>query len=454
MKGEHDVKVLEIGVFNFEDSLFDDKPVIVECTLGLDSEYITKAMIDNGCTGYSFIDTDIAHQVCEALGISPLKLNKPRGVKGYDGRRGKDITHAIYPPMTIQNHTESSTPMMITKLGQHPIILGKPWMKKHGVSYHGHDDSISFHPGHCSHLGASGRPFPNQPTKKKDSFRERIFSDQSELTEDKEIKVFPGKANNSPKMILKRPTSIEPKERLIERTKRLIEPQGKLNKSRRMDEPWRKELRKIETPPSRILRKGSRINPFYDEISSKTEDEYLNDESESAIEIHSIAAAPFNTLSRQKDVEIFAVSMKDLEIQLKKQGSSTVTDPKSVVPSEYHDFLDVFSKEKADILPPHRKHDHRIELEKGHESGHGYAPLYNLSEGELQLVKKYLKEHLDKGFIESSTAPYASPILFAKKPGGGLRFCVDYRKLNAITKKNRYPIPLIAETIARLSKAK
>lgn len=77
-----------------------------------------------------------------------------------------------------------------------------------------------------------------------------------------------------------------------------------------------------------------------------------------------------------------------------------------------------------------------------------------MSEGELLLVKRYLIEHLEKGFIEASSAPYASPVLFAKKPGGGLRFCVDYRKLNAITKKNRYPIPLIAETIARLSKAK
>jgi hypothetical protein len=146
--------------------------------------------------------------------------------------------------------------------------------------------------------------------------------------------------------------------------------------------------------------------------------------------------------------------MKNLEIQLKKQESNTITDSKTVVPFEYHDFLDVFFKEKVDILPSHRKHDHRIELEKDHESGHEYASLYNLSEGELLLMKKYLKEHLNKNFIESSIASYASSILFAKKPNDGLRFCVNYRKLNAITKKNRYSIPLIAKTIARLFKAK
>jgi hypothetical protein len=129
-------------------------------------------------------------------------------------------------------------------------------------------------------------------------------------------------------------------------------------------------------------------------------------------------------------------------------------DFKSVISSEYHDFLDVFSKEKTDILSSHRKHDHRIKLEKDHEFDHEYASLYNLSEEELQLMKKYLKEHLNKSFIESSTASYASSILFAKKSDDELRFCVNYRKLNAIIKKNRYSISLIAETIARLSKAK
>jgi hypothetical protein len=194
------------------------------------------------------------------------------------------------------------------------------------------------------------------------------------------------------------------------------------------------------------------MNSFYDEISQKFHEKSTDEES--TIEIHSIAVASFNTLSRQKDVEIFAVSMKDLEIQLKKQDSNIVTDSKSVISSKYHDFLNVFFKKNADILSSHRKHDHRIKLEKEHESGHEYASLYNLSEEELQLVKKYLKEHLNKNFIESNTASYASLILFAKKSDDELRFCVNYRKLNAIIKKNRYSILLIAETIVRLSKAK
>jgi hypothetical protein len=194
------------------------------------------------------------------------------------------------------------------------------------------------------------------------------------------------------------------------------------------------------------------MNFFYDEISSKFYEKSTDEES--TIKIHSITVVSFNILSRQKDVKIFVVFIKNLEIQLKKQDNNKVIDSKSVMSSKYHDFLNVFSKKKADILSSHRKHDHRIKLEKDYESDHEYAFLYNLSEEELQLMKKYLKEHLNKNFIESSIAFYASSILFAKKSDDALRFCVNYRKLNAIIKKNRYSIFLIAETIVRLSKAK
>jgi hypothetical protein len=160
-------------------------------------------------------------------------------------------------------------------------------------------------------------------------------------------------------------------------------------------------LKKIEISAARILLKESRKNLFFDESSSSRtiKDEYSDDESESTIEIYSITTISFNTLFRQKNVEIFAVFMKNLEIQLKKQNNNKVTDSKSIISQEYHDFLNVFFKKKVDILSSHRKHDHRIELEKDHESDHEYAFLYNLSEEELQLVKKYLKEHLNKDFI-------------------------------------------------------
>ncbi len=80
----------------------------------------------------------------------------------------------------------------------------------------------------------------------------------------------------------------------------------------------------------------------------------------------------------------------------------------------------------------------------------GYGPLYNIPSYYLQLVKEYLEKNLDKGFIQASAVPYSSLILFIKKANGTLCFYVDYRKLNTITKKDRYPLPLINETIAQL----
>jgi hypothetical protein len=146
--------------------------------------------------------------------------------------------------------------------------------------------------------------------------------------------------------------------------------------------------------------------------------------------------------------------MKNLKIQFKKQDNNKMIDSKSIMSSKYHDFLNVFFKKKADILSSHRKHDHRIKFEKDHESDHEYAFLYNLSEEELLLIKKYLKKHLNKNFIESSTAFYASFILLIKKSDDELRFCVNDKKLNVIIKKNKYSISLIAEIITRLFKAK
>ncbi len=121
------MKVVKIDACKFEDNLFDDTSVIVDCTLNHENEnqYQIRAMINNDCIEYSFIDINIAHKVCESLRINSLKLNKSREVKKYDERKNKDITHAIYSFMTIQNHTKNFISMMIIKLDQHSIILRK-----------------------------------------------------------------------------------------------------------------------------------------------------------------------------------------------------------------------------------------------------------------------------------------------------------------------------------------
>jgi transposase InsO family protein len=180
------------------------------------------------------------------------------------------------------------------------------------------------------------------------------------------------------------------------------------------------------------------------------EEMLLEDNKQAPLEIRQIGAEPFYMLARKRDHEIFAVTIEDIE---KALNPKPYVDPRPFVPEEYHDLIDVFEKKEADKLAPHREgYDIGIDLEPGKMPKFG--PLYSMSRGELQVLREYLDEQLAKGFIRPSRSPFASPVLFAKKPGGGLRFCIDYRALNAITIRNRYPIPLIQETLDRLSKAR
>lgn len=158
---------------------------------------------------------------------------------------------------------------------------------------------------------------------------------------------------------------------------------------------------------------------------------------------------------KDPSIKIFAASMKDIE---KALAGKPKVDPSVKLPAHYHQYLDVFSMKEAERLPPHRPEiDLRIKLEKdknGREKEAPWGPLYNMSREELLVLRKTLIDLLDKNWIRVSRSSAAAPVLFAHKPGGGLRFCIDYRALNAITEKDRYPLPLIRETLQSLGRAK
>ena len=83
-----------------------------------------------------------------------------------------------------------------------------------------------------------------------------------------------------------------------------------------------------------------------------------------------------------------------------------------------------------------------------------FKPLYPLDEEKLKALNEYLKKNRYRRWIRASSSSAGAPILFVRKKDGGLRLCVDYRGVNAVTKKDRYPLPLISETIDRLRTAK
>ena len=121
------------------------------------------------------------------------------------------------------------------------------------------------------------------------------------------------------------------------------------------------------------------------------------------------------------------------------------TDDGCDITATYAEFLDVFSKKSGETLPTHRDTDHAIEIEAGAKLPFGR--IYNLSETELAALKAYIETNLENGFIQRSSSPAAAPILFAKKKDGSLWLCVDYRVLNSVTVKNRYPLLLISEIL-------
>jgi transposase InsO family protein len=122
------------------------------------------------------------------------------------------------------------------------------------------------------------------------------------------------------------------------------------------------------------------------------------------------------------------------------------------VPRHLHHRWLAFSKRQTSRLRAHGDHDHAIDIEEGKTIPN--LPIYNLSRRELDILREYLDTAQEKGWIRPSKSPVGAPILFVPKADGTMRLCVDYRGLNKVTIKNRYPIPLVSEMLDRLSKAK
>ncbi|GJX33976.1 hypothetical protein Tco_0245533 [Tanacetum coccineum] len=111
------------------------------------------------------------------------------------------------------------------------------------------------------------------------------------------------------------------------------------------------------------------------------------------------------------------------------------------------DFPEVFLDDLSG-LPPIREIEFRIELIPG-AIPVAKSP-YRLAPSEMEELSGQLKELQDKGFIRPSSSPWGAPILFVKKNDGSFRMCIDYRELNKLTTKNRYPLPRIDDLFDQL----
>jgi hypothetical protein len=124
-----------------------------------------------------------------------------------------------------------------------------------------------------------------------------------------------------------------------------------------------------------------------------------------------------------------------------------------IVPAEYRQYADVFSEVESERLPEHKPYDHAIDL-KPETPETIQSKVYPMPLNEQGELDWFLEENLRKGYIAPSKSPIASPVFFIKKKDRKLRLVQDYRKLNELTIKNRYSLPLASDIVNRLRQAR
>ncbi|SJL06708.1 uncharacterized protein ARMOST_10050 [Armillaria ostoyae] len=154
----------------------------------------------------------------------------------------------------------------------------------------------------------------------------------------------------------------------------------------------------------------------------------------------------------EEAIEIRAIH-KANELAAKANEGKEKKTFEQMVPESYRDFKDLFTKENFDDLPVRKLWDHAIELIPNAKNTLD-CKVYPLNPVEQKELDKFLDENLASGHIKPSKSPMASPFFFVKKKDGTLHPVQDYRKLNEMTIKNRYPLPLISELMDKLGSAK
>jgi hypothetical protein len=283
-----------------------------------------------------------------------LRLNPLSTVlhsKGFNGTylKGGHITHTTKLTLRHYNHKETIQ-LMVTDIGNHSIILGQSWMFKHRVGIDYDHERLQFNAARCRtrclvHLNSKPKPST--------TIEHRPLPSRSRTRSPKPTLLIRHRHNQLlPKMY------------------------------RQLREP---------TPESEPEPELSQNTASSSDLSPDEEPELVSD---AELNIYCIGAAPFVRIAKKPDHEIFAVSIADID---KALAPKVYTDPATKVPEEYHDLLEVFSREKSDRLPDRRPYDHKIKVEEGKQPGFG--PLYGMSQNELKVLRKYLDDNLSKGFI-------------------------------------------------------
>lgn len=468
---------------DFASKFLGGRPFLSTCSIANNGVSLTTqdALIDTGANGYLFVSVSFAKRLLRQLRLEEYDGFRPRPVGGFDGSASQLIDIAIRGHLTVQNRTIRDEWFLVID-SKHDLIVGRKWLDYHDVFTDCRRRRLLFPTEHLpdpscwkqANISLDGAPRPSKPNP-------AVLED---IARREKLMEMEDQRRRDGRMVAQRIAELEEQERRRPAAPRSRTPPPKRprishilsrheatpEKARfadeaKMDRALQGDQSKAPSPPP--PRQGKELE---DDCKRGT-DQYgrfvlkrdaIGWYKERPPDISAIGAVALKHLARSSPAGVTSIAEIDRLIEdrvaksMPRDADELHRKAASVIPDEYHGFLGVFSKAESDDLPPHRPQvDHKIELTANAEPEDlGYSSLYKLSLEELEAARKYITENLHKGFIEPSDSPWAAPVLFAVKPNGGLRFCVDYRKLNAVTKKDRYPLPLIDETLARISQAK
>ena len=413
----------EVYLTNTSDNLLARRIFVIALTLlSQERKCVLDNLVDTNCIeAYIVINETLVSEVYRKLQIESLSLSISKPLRGYDDKLFETlIIYFLLLDLKVNDHKKGLCPMLIAPLRYYSVILEKPWMNKHGVLLNMMRNKILFVLGRYEHdYNATS------------SLSSLLFVLDSTYTS-----------------TLKTILSLYP----LSVSKRSL-------------------ISIVEDETTR-------------EINSLQKDEN--------IDISEVGAAAYYRLARDKNNKLFSLTIDGNNITPFTSGSSR--DPRVPVNklypcesgrkykkccgsnisiyinkieiliykellakllSKYYNYIDIFDRTKADELSPYRIYNYKLKFtENRNKIELSKSQIYSIFDYKLKQVKKYLDEYLKKDFIISSYALFASLVLFAEKSNKKLRFYIDYRKLNIITKRNRYSISLIDEVLTRIQEYK
>ncbi len=405
--------ILIFCFISMSDDSFNFKLFTVDVILSnLEKIFRFFALIDTEVTDITFIDKSLMSKLCKHFDIQSILLLKSKLIQLYDEISDwKLITHALYTSIMIQEHKNEMMFLLITCLDQHKIIIENLWLKRNQILIDSANDWL------ISSLKIQTLKSVVLKASSQSAFH------RSESSEICKMKWKNLNLIVTLTIILKRLTNQKLVNQFIESLLLM------------------KSSTQVDLDQSQL-------------IQSSEKEEFVN--------IIMIKVAAYWTLVKNKKIKIFFLIISEINKALNSVEDFVklnevisvmlLSELKKKLSIVYHNFLDVFDRKKTTQFLLHWSYDLKIELKDESQSSRSW--LYLMLSYKLQKIKKYLEENLKKKFITLSKAFFASSILFIEKKDDSLCFCMNYWKLNALIKRNRYSILLIDEVLAWIQDSK